>query len=145
MVRICLIICIAFHANCVFSQVDSIEYAEKDSIEEVGHTSEYMPIYQLGSYEGNLMTIHSFFSEFIEYPLEHCDSIRKYVLIQFNVETNGKIRDIKVLKGLNAEMDKEAVRVVKLIKCIRPAYTRGKPVKYREVIPIIFYKIPRKW
>ena len=133
-----LFICMFFCIHDAFSQ--DIEYAEKDGIEEFGCSPEYMPVYQLGNYEGKWMTILTFFPEFIEYPLEYCDSVRKYVLVKFDVETNGEINNIKVLKGLNTEMDKEAVRVVRLIKCVRPAFNRGKAVKYQETIPVSFCK-----
>ena len=79
-------------------------------------------------------------SENVRYP-EKCrqSRIQGRVTLQFTVTEEGKVRDVKVLRSVNDEMDKEAVRVVSE----SPLWTPGRdengevvPVKY--VFPVIF-------
>lgn len=138
MVRIYFIIfCLSCCLHIFAQEVIYVDECEEDIV-EVGLTPEDMPVYQLGNQQGELLEFHHTFSDYIEPPVAYCDSVRKWVVIQFDVETSGEISNIKILKGLNAEMDREAVRVIKLLKCIRPAYTRGQPVKHQETIPVTF-------
>ena len=79
-------------------------------------------------------------SENVRYP-EKCrqSRVQGRVTLQFTVTEEGKVRDVKVLRSVNDEMDKEAVRVVSE----SPLWTPGRdengevvPVKY--VFPVIF-------
>jgi protein TonB len=63
------------------------------------------------------------------------------VFIQFVVDTTGKMTDIKMIRGLSEENDKEALRIMNLINeyhTWKPAEQRGKKVKVRMNMPIIF-------
>lgn len=79
-------------------------------------------------------------SENVRYPEKCCQSrVQGRVTLQFTVTEEGKVRDVKVLRSVNDEMDKEAVRVVSE----SPLWTPGRdengevvPVKY--VFPVIF-------
>ncbi|PIY11473.1 MAG: hypothetical protein COZ18_03965 [Flexibacter sp. CG_4_10_14_3_um_filter_32_15] len=65
------------------------------------------------------------------------------VFIQFVVDTTGRTSEIKVVKGLSEENDKEALRIMNLISEYydwKPAEQRGKKVKVRMNIPIVFKK-----
>lgn len=79
-------------------------------------------------------------SENVRYP-EKCrqSRVQGRVTLQFTVTEEGKVTDVKVLRSVNDEMDKEAVRVVSE----SPLWTPGRdengevvPVKY--VFPVIF-------
>ena len=79
-------------------------------------------------------------SENVRYP-EKCrqSRVQGRVTLQFTVTEEGKVTDVKVLRSVNDEMDKEAVRVISE----SPLWTPGRdengevvPVKY--VFPVIF-------
>ena len=79
-------------------------------------------------------------SENVRYP-EKCrqSRVEGRVTLQFTVTEEGKVSDVKVLRSVNDEMDKEAVRVISE----SPLWTPGRdengevvPVKY--VFPVIF-------
>jgi protein TonB len=59
------------------------------------------------------------------------------VFVQFIVDEEGNITDPVVLRGIGGGCDEEALRVVKLAK-FKPGRQRGRPVKVRYVIPIVF-------
>ena len=60
------------------------------------------------------------------------------VYVQFVVEKDGSINDVKVLRGVCEELDDEAVRVVKAMPKFNPGTQNGKPVSTTMMQPIIF-------
>ncbi len=61
------------------------------------------------------------------------------VFIEFSIDTLGQMKDVRLVRGFNKLADNEALRVVTTINHpFEPGKQRGKPVKTRLVIPIIF-------
>lgn len=63
------------------------------------------------------------------------------VLIQFTVNTEGKIEDIKVIKSLHPKLDEDAVKALQKAaedETLIPAKIEGTPVNYKMVTPISF-------
>ena len=63
------------------------------------------------------------------------------VFIQFVVDTTGKMTDFKVVKSISEENDKEVLQIMNLINeyyTWKPAEKRGKKVKVRMCLPIVF-------
>ena len=59
-------------------------------------------------------------------------------MLQFVVERDGSITDIKVVKSVDPYLDKEALRVVKTMPKWKPGKQRGKPVRCRFTLPVRF-------
>jgi protein TonB len=59
------------------------------------------------------------------------------VIVQFIVTEDGNVQDPKVIRGIGAGADKEALRVVKQAK-FKPGRQRGEPVRVQYSLPIIF-------
>jgi periplasmic protein TonB len=60
------------------------------------------------------------------------------VFVQFVVDTEGSITEAKVLRGVGAGLDEEALRVIKNAPPWNPGRQGGRKVKVRMVIPISF-------
>ncbi|MDI6833957.1 MAG: energy transducer TonB, partial [Bacteroidales bacterium] len=60
------------------------------------------------------------------------------VYVQFVVEKDGSISDIKVVRGIGGICDEEAVRVITKMPNWIPAKQKGIPVRSYYVIPIAF-------
>jgi protein TonB len=60
------------------------------------------------------------------------------VFVSFVVDRAGTISEISVVKGISAECDKEAVRVVGMMPPWKPGKQNGKAVKSRFVLPVKF-------
>ena len=54
------------------------------------------------------------------------------------IERDGSITDVKVVRGVDASLDKEAVRVVQSMPKWKPGKQRGKPVRVAYTLPINF-------
>ncbi|WP_340103423.1 energy transducer TonB [Rhodohalobacter sp. 8-1] len=76
--------------------------------------------------------------ERIQYPeLAVKANIQGRVYVQFIVNENGEVEDPVVLRGIGGGCDQEAVRVIKETK-FSPGMQRGRPVRVRYSLPIIF-------
>lgn len=81
-----------------------------------------------------------FISKNLQYPQEAQDkNIMGTVYISFIVESDGKITNVKVNKGIGGGCDEEAVRVVKLMPNWIPAKSGGNNVRFQMIMPIRFY------
>ena len=78
-------------------------------------------------------------AENIIYP-ENCkkEGIGGRVTLSFIITDTGKLTDVKVLRGVNADLDKEAVRVVSSSPDWTPGTVDGKPVAINYTFPVIF-------
>lgn len=66
------------------------------------------------------------------------NGIQGKVYVSFVVEPDGRVSNVKVLKGVDPSIDKEAVRVVAASPRWNPGKQRGKPVRVMFNIPIVF-------
>ncbi|MEN8136908.1 MAG: energy transducer TonB [Bacteroidota bacterium] len=64
--------------------------------------------------------------------------IQGRVIVQFVIGKDGKIGQAKVLRGVDKNLDKEALRIVSKIPSMTPAKQRGKAVPVSFMLPITF-------
>ena len=88
---------------------------------------------------GGWDAMYEFLRENLKYP-EHARSegIAGQVFLEFVVEKDGTISNVKVLKGVHPALDAESVRVVKMMPKWKPGTQDGKPVRTFYQIPIRF-------
>ncbi len=80
-----------------------------------------------------------FIAQNIHYPKQaKRTGVEGKVFVQFIVEKDGTLSDIRAVRGIGAGCDEEALRVIKLSKPWVPARQRGVPVRQRLIIPIHF-------
>jgi protein TonB len=109
---------------------------EEEEVEEIFTIVEFQPTPK-GGYE----EFYRYVSENLVYPQRALRmGIEGKVFIQFIVGKDGRISDPIVVKGINEECDKEAIRVLLNAPPWNPGKQRGRPVNVRMVIPIN-YKI----
>ena len=59
-------------------------------------------------------------------------------MLQFTVNPDGSVSDVKVLRGVDPALDNEAVRVVKSSPKWEPGRQRDRAVKVSYTFPVIF-------
>jgi len=80
-----------------------------------------------------------FLRDNLNYPqIARDNNIQGTVYVTFVVTKDGKISDVKVLRGISKECDEEAVRVIKLMPKWKPGEQMGKPVNVLFNMPIKF-------
>ena len=72
------------------------------------------------------------------------ERIEGTVYVAFVIDEEGRVNDVRTLRGISRECDAEAERVVRLMPNWKPGKLHGKPVPVRFVLPIKF-KGRAKW
>lgn len=94
---------------------------------------------QSAEYPGGLEAMAKFLQKNMKYPaIARRMGIEGSVFVSFVIDKEGVISDIQVIKGISAECDKEAARVIKLMPPWKPGKQNGKAVKCRFVLPVKF-------
>ena len=120
----------------VFIPTEALEMDGSDE-EEVFKIVENMP-----SFPGGEEAMHQFIAENLQYPEEaKTKQIQGSVHIRFVVAVDGTLKDIEILRGLDSKgfgMNKEALRIVKMMPKWIPGRQRGRAVSVSIVLPIHF-------
>ncbi len=78
-------------------------------------------------------------SEQVKYPQDAIDAnIQGKVVLQFTVNKEGQVEDVKVLHGVSETLDAEAVRVVSSSPKWEPGSMNGTPVNVKYIFPVLF-------
>lgn len=64
--------------------------------------------------------------------------VQGYVFVEFVVERSGKLTDVHVVKGIGAGCDELAIKAVEAAPLWQPGKQRGKSVRQRLTLPILF-------
>lgn len=99
---------------------------------------------------GGMPALMEYLSKNIKYPEAAMKKgIQGRGIVQFVVEKDGSITNVKILRGVDPELDKEAVRVVSAMPKWKPGTQRGEAVRVRFTVPVMFRltedKIPVKY
>ena len=123
-----------FFWNNVYGQVVSEEQkALKNYMEVKPETamSGFNLISQYPMYPNGIDGVNELLRKNIKYPSKaKRKKIEGEVIIQYSIDVDGSITDIKVIKSVHKTLDNEVIRVLKLMDLWEPAYQRGKPVIY---------------
>ena len=83
--------------------------------------------------------IWKFIARNMQYPkLERDNDIQGLVLVKFRIDGDGSIDSIQIIKSVSPGIDKEALRVIKLLPKFTPAQVRGQPITLWVVQPLRF-------
>jgi protein TonB len=89
--------------------------------------------------KGGMGAFYTYVRDKMKYPPQaRRMGIDGKVFVEFVVNKDGSITDVRAVKGIGAGCDEEAVRVVQSAPAWTPGKQRGKPVKQRMVLPITF-------
>jgi protein TonB len=94
---------------------------------------------EMPEYVGGMDAMYAFLQSNLKYPeVARNNGIAGQVFIEFVVERDGSISDVRVLVGVYPELDQEAVRVVRSMPKWKPGKQMGKAVRCYFNIPIRF-------
>ena len=121
--------------------VDIKEYVEETVEEAVEEEAiPFQLVEQKPKFQGGDANAFSkWVAENLEYPeIAKENGVQGRVMLQFTVNPNGSISDVKVLRGVDPSLDKEAVRVVSKSPKWEPGRQRDRAVKVTYTFPVIF-------
>lgn len=107
--------------------------------EEVDEDVVFTVVEQQAEFPGGMEALVKFLQKNVKYPaIARRMGVEGSVFVSFVVDKAGAISDIQIVKGISAECDKEAVRVVGMMPPWKPGKQNGKSVKSRFVLPVKF-------
>lgn len=88
---------------------------------------------------GGMSALMEYLSKNIKYPEAAMKKgTQGRVTVQFVVEKDGSITNVKILRGIDPELDKEAIRVISAMPKWKPGTQRGEAVRVRFTVPVMF-------
>ena len=99
----------------------------------------YFSAEQIPIYPGGEAALMQYIASAIQYPAMAINAnVQGRVIIQFIVEKDGSVTKVRVLRGVDAALDKEAVRVVSMSPKWKPGKQRDRAVPVTYTFPVIF-------
>ncbi len=118
--------------------MDYVETVEEETVEEEAIPFQFVE--EKPSFMGGDANAFSkWVNERLVYPeIAKENGVSGRVTLQFTVNTDGSVSNIKVLRGVDPSLDKEAVRVVSMSPKWTPGKQRDRAVKVTYTFPVIF-------
>ena len=109
---------------------------ETEKVEEdvIHVTAEIMP-----EFPGGMAALMKYLGANIKYPTisQEMGSMGR-VIVQFVVDKDGTITNPAVVRGVDAYLDKEAIRVISSMPKWKPGVQNGKKVRVKYTVPVVF-------
>ena len=107
---------------------------KKPELEQVFTAVEQMP-----QFPGGDTALTKYLSSNINYPIVAAkNGIQGRVVVQFVVTKNGSVGEVKVLRSVDRDLDKEAIRLCKSLPKFIPGKMNGQAVNVWYTMPITF-------
>lgn len=118
----------------VIEEVVFEEAPEEEEVDEIFTIVEDQP-----APDGGMAAFYQFVQKKLKYPAQaRRMGIEGKVFVQFVVDKDGTLTEVKAVKGIGAGCDEEAVRVIEGAPKWKPGKQRGRSVKVRMILPITF-------
>lgn len=94
---------------------------------------------QMPEYPGGMQAMIEFLQANMKYPENAAkQKVEGRVTVQFVVETDGSVTDVHVAKQVFPSLDAEAIRVVQAMPKWTPGKDKGRVVRVKYNLPIVF-------
>ena len=94
---------------------------------------------QMPSFPGDMEALASWLGNNIKYPVvAEENGVQGKVVCSFVVERDGSITDVRVVRGVDPSLDREAVRVLKQMPHWIPGKQNGSAVRVKCTLPVTF-------
>ena len=107
--------------------------------EEVEEQQIFQVVEEMPEFPGGMGECMKWLGKNIKYPtISQENGVQGRVIIQFVVNKDGSIVDAQVARGVDPYLDKEALRVVGQMPKWKPGKQRGKEVRVKYTLPVVF-------
>jgi len=119
--------------------VEAVQQVKEEVQEAEAEPEPFVVVEEMPSYPGGDAALLKYIGEHTQYPeVAKENNIQGRVIIRFCVTAKGGVSQVSVLKGVDPELDKEAIRVVNTLPTFKPGKQGGKPVPVWYMVPITF-------
>lgn len=107
--------------------------------EEVEEQQIFQVVEEMPEFPGGMAECLKFLAKNIKYPtIAQENGVQGRVIVQFVVNQDGSIVDPLVVRSVDPYLDKEALRVIKMMPKWKPGKQRGKAVRVKYTVPVTF-------
>lgn len=107
--------------------------------EEVEEQEIFQIVEEMPDFPGGTAKLVEYLQKNIKYPQMARESgIQGRVFVNFVVEPDGHVSNVKIMRSLGGGCDEEAMRVVKAMPKWKPGKQRGKAVRVSYILPVVF-------
>jgi protein TonB len=129
---------------------DEVQPADGDALEVVNENHEeiqeeetaqepFLNVQEMPEFQGGEARMYKYISEHTRYPfIAYENNIQGKVFVRFCVTAQGTVEQVSILKGVDPDLDAEAMRVVKTFPPFKPGKQDGRPVPVWYIVPITF-------
>ena len=111
------------------------EYGDEDT----GEDEVFTVVEEVPMFPGGMGALKKWLSKNLKYPMiAQENGIQGTVMVQFVVWKDGTIKDVQLVRGVDASLNKEATRLVKAMPKWKPGKQRGRAVSARFTLPVTF-------
>jgi protein TonB len=119
--------------------VEIVPEAKEEIKEAEAEEKPFIVVEEDPMFPGGEAELYRYISEHLNYPeVPKENNIQGKVIIKFCVTSKGGVSQVSILKGVDPEIDAEAIRVVKTLPAFKPGKQGGIPVPVWYVMPIKF-------
>lgn len=121
----------AFLCTLSFGAFAQSEVSEDDAV--------FVVVEEQAEFPGGLDSMYAYIHKNLKYPeLAKEKGIEGRVFVQFVIEKDGSISNVKILRGIGGGCEEAAVEMIKNMPKWKPGKQRGKPVRFQFTLPIKF-------
>lgn len=100
---------------------------------------------QLPQFPGGENALMNWVASHLRYPVEAIENNEQgTVIVQFTINTDGTVSDVKAARTVTPALDQEAIRVVSEMPKWQPAMENGQPVAVSYALPVRFKLAPKE-
>ena len=122
------------------NQAVEIKYVPVEVEEEEPEEQQiFQVVEEMPEFPGGMAECLKFIGKNIKYPtIAQENGVHGRVIIKFVVNQDGSIVDPVVMRSVDPYLDKEALRVIKMMPKWKPGKQRGKAVRVKYTVPVPF-------
>lgn len=126
--------------NTELKRVDEVENPEQPTaVDMENNPLNFRIVEQLPEFPGGAVEFMKWLTKNLRYPSSAQQrKVQGKVVAQFIVNTDGSISNVEILKSVDASLDREAMRVLRMMPQWKPGQQDAKPCRTQVCIPIVF-------
>ncbi len=110
-----------------------------DVVEENDDSIIFIRVEEMPEFPGGRSALGRYIAEKVRYPaIAQENRIQGRVYVTFVVNKQGVVENVKIIRGVDPALDKEALRVISSLPNWKPGKQRGNPANVRFTVPINF-------
>ena len=99
----------------------------------------FVSVEKMPEFPGGDAALLKWIADNISYPTIAAENgVQGRVACTFTVNSDGSVTDVQVVRPIDPNLDREAIRVLRLLPKFKPGEQRGKPVRVKYSVPVRF-------